>query len=334
MFIAKVAQIKFAMSIWSKIGAWLRGEYTPEGKYLKEHGTGGFIKLRGEDGIIDSLVNQYTGAGLTGQQIAQNRFATSEREAAQAFEERMSNTAFQRQVADMQAAGVNPALMYGGAGSSGASTPSSSGMSGSGLNSPATMSDLMQLAMLKPTMENLRAQADNLRASAAERRQEAEYKRVLTKYQGLVNGRYNEITDTTIAQVKKLMQVSDADIDLKKSQKALTDTQQLIEAWRKNHQDDYFELDKALNKADVNLKDSQAALAKVQKLIADIERKYMHDYGMKMGTNEQLALVLGLCSIFGINANEKVQQIVQASKDAFSKVGNIMNDERGHFFEE
>lgn len=69
---------------------------------------------------------------LTGAQKEQNQFNADEAQKQRDYETEMSNTAYQRQTADMQAAGLNPALMYGGTGASGASTPSGSAASGSG----------------------------------------------------------------------------------------------------------------------------------------------------------------------------------------------------------
>lgn len=68
------------------------------------------------------------------------------------FQERMSNTAVQRQVADMKKAGINPLLAVSG-GMKGASTPTGSGMS---LAQPKSLTNAyVQASMLA---ENLKAQ--------------------------------------------------------------------------------------------------------------------------------------------------------------------------------
>lgn len=111
------------------------------------------------DSMVDSWLRKESGVSLTGAEQQANLFNAEEAEKQRLWEEHMSSTAYQRQVADMRAAGVNPAMAMNGA--SGASTPSGSSATSVSPTGPGfSFSDLMQLVMLPLQKKLVRSQAD------------------------------------------------------------------------------------------------------------------------------------------------------------------------------
>lgn len=135
-----------------------------------------------------SLTDKITGARLTGAEREANEFSANqaaidrafqanEAEKARTWEQQMSDTSYQRQLADMQAAGVNPALALGGS-ASGASTPSSPSPSGASASSVSpdsgsSLGEILQLLSFKKSMQMYDAQIDEYKASAEQKRADA-----------------------------------------------------------------------------------------------------------------------------------------------------------------
>lgn len=89
---------------------------------------------------IGNFFNDFTGTGGSS--------ARAQNQANRDFQERMSNTAYQRGRADMEKAGINPMAMFAGGGNS-ASTPSgSSGSSGNGGNLVGVINSALKIAEL------------------------------------------------------------------------------------------------------------------------------------------------------------------------------------------
>ena len=110
------------------------------------------------DSMVDSWMKKESGAGLTAAEIAANQFSADEAQKQRDWEEWMSNTAYQRQVKDMQAAGVNPALAMNSSG--GASTPSGSAATSVSPSAAGfSFSDLMSLILLPVQKKLIKAQA-------------------------------------------------------------------------------------------------------------------------------------------------------------------------------
>lgn len=100
----------------SKFVSFLRGIGSSIRDWFKSDDRFGFQNLLG------SLLGKYAGTQLSGAEQEANAFTAEQAQINRDWETEMSNTAFQRQVVDMQKAGINPALAMNG--SSGASTPS------------------------------------------------------------------------------------------------------------------------------------------------------------------------------------------------------------------
>lgn len=122
----------------------------------------------GNQNMLGNWVAKTTGSRLTDAEREANAFTAHREDIAWERQLQASNTSYQRQVSDMQAAGLNPmlALGAGGASSPSASTSGSVSPSGSALNLGSLLQFAIEAKLLPAKIANIAADTAQKNASA------------------------------------------------------------------------------------------------------------------------------------------------------------------------
>lgn len=166
---------------------------------------------------------------LTGAQIEANQFAHDEAQLSYERELQADSTKYQRQVADLQAAGLNPMLAVGQ--SAGAvhsspaspSTPAQSNLSGislgSLLNYKLQQKQLsIQQQLVNAEIRNKDADTASKKTSTAGTELDNEFKRITMESRREAQELSNSLTRSKVREVEKAMDQMDASINLLKEQ--------------------------------------------------------------------------------------------------------------------
>lgn len=167
------------MGIFTNLGALLLGKDTSWSKNSNRSKAFQEVLDAGtnDETYLGDLLRKYTGSALTTAEQQANAWTASREDLAWSRQMDAANTAYQRQVADMQAAGINPMMA---ANSSGAAVPSAGGSqsvspSGASLNLGSIISALTGASVAQKQKEVLdseiaRNEADvNLKNSQADK---------------------------------------------------------------------------------------------------------------------------------------------------------------------
>lgn len=195
-----------------------------------------------DSSVVDSLVNRYSGAGLTGAEREANAFTAAESEKAREWQERMylKYESPVGQVSQLKAAGLNPALMYGQAPTG--SVDSSPAMGSVSPSAPENLLGvLMQFATLKADIDKTKAETRNINANTFGKETENQY--LAEQIQLGLNERKINI-DAALAGIRKidseiglntaLARVYDSDVELKNSQISLNQIEEGIKVLQKS----------------------------------------------------------------------------------------------------
>lgn len=137
--------------------------YNPASGYWSVKTNSKAGKLQGAVSAAQSISNQNNANALTAAQQAnlasaisaerQYRFNAQEAQKQRDWQERMSNTAYQRQIADLKAAGLNPVLGY--MQGQGATTPSGAAASGANYHGAQAQVDMSANDVLQSLFSSL-----------------------------------------------------------------------------------------------------------------------------------------------------------------------------------
>ena len=190
----------------------------------------------------------------------QNEFNSNEAQVTREWNAQMDNTKYQRQVADMQAAGINPALaMNGGVttqATSNATASSGSGIPG-GLDLSSVMEMALQMSQFKLQSKQLKLQEKLIDSQANKNNADAAKTKKETSWIDQLNSANIDQIRANINQVWSNISVNDSTIELN------------------GHKINMYDAQTGLFNAQMNTEEKKAQLYESQKAINDLTKQKM-----------------------------------------------------------
>lgn len=252
-------------------------------------------------GFFKNLINAFTGSapsmvggvvghftGLSKSEKQQNEFNAEQAEINRAFQQEMSNTAYQRSVADMNLAGLNPQLMYGGT-TSPASTPSGSQAVSGGFSNRGLLAMQTQVALQKGIAdvklaraeaklkeieadfapEKFDAEIQGLKASAKSDLERASLTHLQTVYQNTQNEFARDVLTTSLRLSESKIKLSDEQSEQVRMASGLIQLQQVTEKEKWSLLD--AQEKELLTRAGLNEKNFEVASATIREISSRIQ---------------------------------------------------------------
>lgn len=255
----------------------------------------------------------------------QNIFNKYEAQRAREWNQQMDSTKYQRTVADMQAAGVNPALAMQG----GVTTQASSNATAQAANIPAPQLDLSQVAQLALQEKQLRIQEKLVNAQARKANAEAGLSEIDQQYRASYNEILqsgmklsNSLTAQNIEQVRANIGKIDQEVELLKKQAkteeekaALTLAQRYVQESLKNKTDQEIRNMVTLLPFQQALMSAQTDAAKASAAASFAEAAY------KQGLLDS-GYIDGMVREFNANASKAEQESLAREIENNLKTGN------------
>lgn len=230
-------------------------------------------------------------------QAQNNKLLVEEAQKNRDFQERMSSTAYQRGVADMKAAGLNPGMMYSGAAMQ-ASSPAGSQASG--------MQPLLKGMEVTNAINNMYTRKQAQLVDAQIEKTHAETSNILadTEQIKMVTSWYPKLSQGQLDQIFSTIGLQSSQEDLNKAHKITAD---LENEW----------IPRLRAAQGLNL-DSQTAVNQINRFLLDWEYKYRQEYGVRPGDSAIADTCAFICTQLGISSKDTIESIKEYISDLFS----------------